>query len=126
NLIDNYSLAEIADGVVIFTTGATEVSTLNDTDGKAVADASATNSQINVGVAVAIQDIKYKNIATVSGARITAASLSVIGNTVGADLIIQVENLRQSLLDTIDDKAGMATLAAQTGLDEYNLAATDI
>ncbi len=109
NLLKNKSLAIIDDGISITAVavdgigGAVAVTSENDTDGKAVADSSATKGSIGVGVSIAIQDIDYENIAKVGDARISAASLSVIAKTVGAELRESIEDLTQTLRESIDD-----------------------
>lgn len=87
NIQRNVSKAIIADGIIVIAykpaEGAEEgdgsiiVESRNDTDGVITSDASATNSTVGVGVAVAINIVTYENIAEVGDARLTGESLTI-------------------------------------------------
>ena len=130
NLLTHTVLSEVDGGISLNATDAISITTQGDTDGKAIADASATASQLGVGVAVTIQDISYENIARIGDSRITADSLTLAANTYGADWRGRVENLIDALVNSIDDAAGMTLLAnwaaATAEPDLFNGLAADV
>ena len=79
NVHKNASVATIEDGVTIVTpdSGKVAVNTENNTISAIYANASATNSKIGVGVAVAINVVTYDNLAIVGDAAITTGVLEV-------------------------------------------------
>ena len=77
NVMKNASRAEIKDGVNITTKGALTVSSLNRTDATVKADASATKSDVGVGIGVAINIVTMDNIARIGNGSVSADSLAV-------------------------------------------------
>ena len=77
NVMKNASRAEIKDGVNITTQGALTVSSTNRTDATVKADASATKSDVGVGIGVAINIVTMDNIARIGNGSVSADSLAV-------------------------------------------------
>ena len=77
NVMKNASWAEIKDGVNITTKGALTVSSTNRTDATVKADASATKSDVGVGIGVAINIVTMDNIARIGNGSASADSLAV-------------------------------------------------
>lgn len=92
NIMKNRAEASIADGLWVRAEddgsgqhGAISVTAANNTDATIRANASATNSKIGVGVAVAINIASYYNIATIGKTTVEASALT-ISATMPADL----------------------------------------
>ncbi|MBR3018101.1 MAG: hypothetical protein IKH57_13675 [Clostridia bacterium] len=81
NVQDSVSCAEIMQGVNVKASGTLSVTSQNGTKSGIKADASAVNSDIGVGVGVAVNIIGLQNIAQISDGAIEAAILKVTAAT---------------------------------------------
>ena len=80
NMQKNKVRAEILDDVDIDTKGAVSVHSANRTDATIKANASTTNSDVGVGVGIALNIVKMDNIARVGNGGIRASGLEVVAD----------------------------------------------
>ena len=80
NIMKNSALSEIANGVDVATEGKLSVHAANRTDATVKADASATHSDVGVGIGVAINIVTMENIARIGDGAIAANELEVVAD----------------------------------------------
>ena len=148
NMMQNKSRAEVVDGVNVTTKGKLAVQSSNRTDATIRADASATHSDMGVGVGVAINVVTMDNIARVGNGTITAAELEVRADIAQAPTMVRemaaiedmnafssalqaqiAEAIKQAMGEDLYKKLGwagdmtseLAARIAQVVIDELNM-----
>ena len=138
NVMKNASRAEIKDGVNITTKGALTVSSTNRTDATVKADASATKSDVGVGIGVAINIVTMDNIARIGNGIVSADSLAVTAEIAKAPTKVRTvtvaenetrfsnafteqikEALRDLMGEDVADKVGWLTDIGSEGIGKF-------
>ncbi|MBR3018685.1 MAG: hypothetical protein IKH57_16665 [Clostridia bacterium] len=120
NVQDSVSNSEIMKGVSVNASGTAAVTALNVASSKVKADAGVTNSDVGVGVGVAVNIINLSNIAKIGDGEIKAAILNVTAKTKIKEPA-EKQDEKETLRKLLSEKAAefIAELLEETGLDQY-------
>ena len=113
NALSNISIARIGDGISLTTIGGDiSVTSANDTDAEIIADASSTNAEVGVGVAVAINTVTYDNSALVGNARLyVEGNLIVSAGILDLRIYRDAEEMLTVIYESLLEQLGLGKIA---------------